>query len=280
MIYILLIIFIFFISLFIGSFLNVVIDRVIRGEQFIKGRSYCESCKHELGTKDLIPLFSYIFLKGKCRYCGAPISKLLPITELITALTYSFITYWYFFLSDFSINSSVFKLESLLFLLFVYILFTALILLFFSDLKYKLIPDIYTIILAVNYIFFALFYFIFKPEIYSYSILFTPLSSHLFSALSMLVFFGLLYILSRKKALGEGDIYLSAVLALYLPLVLSIVMWFASFLLGAGIGLMLLVIYKKNRKYAVPFGPFLILGFLVALLWGTQIVNWYISLLQ
>ena len=273
-------IFIFIISLFIGSFLNVIIDRVIRDEQFIKGRSHCESCGHELHLKDLIPLLSFIWLKGKCRYCHASIPKILPITELTVAITYASIFYWYLYKSSFSITSTLLSIDSLFFLLFILILFTLLILIFFSDLRYKLIPDIYTLLLVVNFIIFAIIRVLFNLDFAEYSVFFTPIISHVISAVSMLIFFAALFFITRKKALGEGDIYLSGALAIYLTFQLSIIMWFGAFILGSVVGVFLMVVYKKGRKYMIPFGPFLVLGFIVTLLWGNQIINWYLSLLH
>ena len=88
----------FLVFLFIGSFLNVVIERVYRGEQFIKGRSYCVLCKHELSAFDLVPLLSFLFLKGRCRYCKKSIPKIHFVVEVFTAICAGFVFAMYPFL--------------------------------------------------------------------------------------------------------------------------------------------------------------------------------------
>src|SRR3990167_6901908 len=129
-----LIAFIFF--LFIGSFLNVVIERVYRGEQFVMGRSYCVSCKHELSMMDLIPVFSFLFLKGKCRYCKKNIPPIHIVIELFTAICAGFIFASYPFTQA----------------LFFSLVLIVLILIFFTDLMYYVIPDIYFYLLFGLYL--------------------------------------------------------------------------------------------------------------------------------
>ena len=114
--------FIFLFGLTIGSFLNCVIYRLEKSESFLKGRSYCPNCKHILGWQDLIPVFSFLILKGKCRYCQQKISWQYPLVELFTGLIFLFV--FYILHSTFYILISCF-----LIVIFVY------------DLKYSLIPD-------------------------------------------------------------------------------------------------------------------------------------------
>lgn len=257
----------FLIFAFYGSFLGVVIDRLFRGEQFLKGRSYCESCKHQLVVKDLIPLFSYIFLKGKCSYCKKVIPPSLFVFELGTGFTMACLSYYAFF-----------NFYSWIPVIFWFVLLSVLLLVFFTDAKYSVILDAYLwMLLSIYIVFLILGQFIVLGEI---SNIFTFLSSHLVSALWLGVFFALLHFGSKKKAMGDGDIYLAFVLGLYLTFEQSLVMWFASFLTGALYGLFLIVLKKKKIKQSVPFGPFLIIGFLIALGFGDLIVNWYLNFLN
>ena len=121
----------FLIGLILGSFLNVLIDRVPRGES-IFGRSYCETCRSVLGWRDLIPVLSFASLFAKCRYCGAPLSYFYPVVEIVTGATFAGI--YYFVWTNFQMT----LIPSLLFYL---VLSSSFVVIFFSDLRYGLIPD-------------------------------------------------------------------------------------------------------------------------------------------
>ncbi len=122
-------VFIFVCGLFVGSFLNVLIDRTARNEDFVRGRSYCESCHHPLIWNDLFPLLSFISLRGRCRYCSAKIPPWLPLIELATGTTFILVV-------KLSLNLSwwLILLRLAISLLFLII--------FFTDLKYRLIYDL------------------------------------------------------------------------------------------------------------------------------------------
>lgn len=272
-----LLLFLFF--LFVGSFLGVVTDRIYRGEQFVKGRSYCEFCKHLLNTLDLIPLFSYLWLRGRCRYCNSKISSTLPVFEFITASFLTATVYWVneftypslFIQANFNFPSPIIYLILNIVAVLISI---SLLLVFFTDIKYMVIPDIYLIALAVlvpSY----LFLFEFEP---SWAINLGLIKNHLVAAGVLALFFAIIHFGSGKKAMGEGDIYLAAILGLYLGGYNSIVMWFVAFLTGAVVGVILMLVGKKRFKSMVPFGPFLIVGFVTALLLGTDLLNFYFSI--
>jgi len=240
----------FFIFLFVGSFLNVVIERVYRGEQFIRGRSYCVSCKHELSVIDLIPVLSFLFLKGKCRYCKKNIPPIHIVIELFTAICAGFIFASYPFIQA----------------LFFSLILVILVLIFFTDLMYYVIPDIYL-------------YILFGLCVIGAALLYFPIWDHVRAALFTSAFFGLLYLGSKGKAMGEGDIYLSGILALFLGPTLSLVMLFISFLTGAIVGVILVIRGRKRITQAIPFGPFLIFGFTISYLVGFNLINLYLGLL-
>jgi prepilin signal peptidase PulO-like enzyme (type II secretory pathway) len=269
--------FAFFIFLFIGSFFGVLIDRIYRGEQFVHGHSYCESCKHQLQTLDLVPLFSYLFLGGKCRYCKAKIPWWLPLTELITATT---LTTVLFFVNNspapfvkvfFNPPYPVLNLAEIIVALVIASVF---ILIFITDAKYMVIPDVYLYALALLYPLYFAFFKLQFTTIQNWTIF----KDDLIAAAILALFFAAIHYGSRKRAMGDGDIYLAAIIGLYLGTQLSLVMWFMAFLTGAVFGVILLLSKKKKMKSAVPFGPFLILGMVIAILYGSNLLNLYLSI--
>ncbi len=258
----------FLFSLFIGSFLGVVVDRLYRGEQFLYGRSHCDLCNHTLSYKDLIPVFSYLLMGGRCRYCRKKLSPTLPFFELVTAITITLFVYYSF------INSLPLVSIILGFLVTIFLLLT-----FLTDLKYYVIFDPYLYGIGIIYILLGGFYWV-GIDIGIFSALYENLLSHLISALWLAAFFAVLHYGSKKKAMGEGDIYLAFVLGLYLTFSQSIIFWFSAFLTGALIGVILLVLKKKKVKQMVPFGPFLVIGFVTAFIFGNSLVTWYLALLS
>jgi leader peptidase (prepilin peptidase) / N-methyltransferase len=272
-------------GIFIGSFLNNVINRTIRKEQYVSGRSYCESCKHLLSQKDLVPVFSFLLLKGRCRYCKAPIPKILPIVETVTgalfALSYLWINENYIKeINNFSLATNDGLLSLISLVIFIILLMSVLIVIFFSDLEYMLIPESYLWVLASLYFLGYMFtHFTNLNWGYIDNILFNNVPIHFISVLGILVFFLSIYFLTKKRAMGEGDVILAPILALYLTPSLALVFWFSSFLYGSFVGVFLLLLKGKNLKTAVPFGPFLILGFLTAVVYGEKIYAYYIKLI-
>ena len=246
----------------IGSFLGVVLDRSFREEQFYKGRSYCEACKNQLSVIELIPIFSYIYLRGKCKYCYAKIPSHLFIFEVILSLSFGLI-FFVFARSLFSPSLSV-----LISFIFALLLCALLTYIFISDLKYMAISTYCFIWLFVLYVFGVLanVYIIEMPIFHQ--LFFSNYLDHLYGAIAMLAFFWPTYYLSKEKLMGEGDVYLGFLFGLFLGFKLSLVMWFISFLTGAIIGLLLIAISKKSFKSALPFGPFLVIGFIAAIFWG------------
>jgi len=234
-------IFLFFIlGASVGSFLNCVIYRLETGESFLSGRSFCPKCKHTLGFWDLIPILSFIFLKGKCRYCKEKISIQYPLVEIFTAFSFVF---GFFFFKGISL---------LLFLVFS----SLLILAFVFDLKRYEIPDLILYSLVLVSFLFLLFNF-FSKKISFFEIL--------FSLIPVLFFFSIIF-LSKEKLMGWGDFYLLLSLALFLgwPNILSAI--FFAVIFGAIFGTILIFLSKKTLKSQIPFAPFLALGFFASIL--------------
>ncbi len=247
--------FIFLFGLAIGSFLNCVIYRIENNKSFLKGRSYCPLCRHTLNWQDLIPVFSFLFFKGKCRYCHKKISIQYPLVELMTGLIFLLIFYF---------NNSVFNFFNLAFLFYIT---CVLIIIFVYDLKHYIIPD--------KVLFPAIAIIFLYQLIFSFRLLnFNPL----WSGLAAFAFFLSIFLVSSGRWMGFGDVKLAFFMGLFLGYPNILVALFLAFFLGAIIGVGLIVFKSKNLKSEVPFGPFLITGTFLSLLWGNEIIRWYTNL--
>ncbi len=250
---------IFIFGLIVGSFLNCIIWRVSIKKSFLKGRSICPKCKHQLNFFDLIPLFSFLALKGKCRYCQKKISWQYPLVELATGFIFLLV--------------SILFWNNLSLMIFLLIIFSFLIIIFVYDLKHLIIPDN----VLVPAIIIAALYRIIEGLFISKSLL------SLYYLLSIAVpcgFFLLIYLLSKGKWIGFGDVKLAILLGLILGWPNILLGLFLSYLIGGIIGIGLVIISKKQMKSEVPFAPFLIAGTMIAVLFGTPILNWYLKLIR
>jgi len=271
---------IFLFGLIIGSFLNCVIYRLalpnfsLKNLGGLKGRSFCPLCKHELAWQDLIPVFSFIFLRGKCRYCREKISLQYPLVELAAGII---------FLLVFLPWCNEFTPVNLLSLWYFWIISCFLIVIFVYDLKHYIIPDkiIYSAIIIAG-IFNLQFliseegsapFFTFAPingsSVFNYSIL---------AAILVAAFFLAIVLISRGKWMGIGDIKLAFLMGLFLGWPNILVALFSAFFIGAIIGVGLVLSGKKTLKSEVPFGPFLVTGTFIALFWGQEIIDRYLNL--
>jgi len=248
---------IFTIGLVIGSFSNVCIYRLPRDESLIFPGSHCPKCNKPIKYYDNIPLISYLILKGKCRYCQEKISGQYPLVEFLTGFIYLVL-----FLS-----------YGLQLRTFVYMLFcSALIIIIFIDLKEKIIPDV------ISLPFIALgFLLSFVPNNLS------PINS----LLGILVGGGSLFLIAvvgsylfKKEAMGGGDIKLAAMIGAFLGWQLTLLSLFLGFLLGSNVGIIILIKNKGNKDQSdsIPFGPFIALGTVIALLFGKAIIDWYLMI--
>lgn len=245
--------FLFFLfGLSIGSFLNASLYRMKLKKSVFKGRSSCPHCSHVLSWKDLIPIVSFLFLLGKCRYCSKPISFQYPAVELGTGLLFVLIAY--------VVAGSVLSLT------LYWILASFLIFIFVYDLKHFLIPDI-----------------VVYPAIataFLYRLLVAgELLSALGSALVATAFFLALFLVSKGRWMGFGDVKLALFMGLFLSWPVVLVAFFVAFFVGGFVGTILILLKKKGLKSEIPFGPFLVFGTFTALFWGEQIVDWYLGFL-
>jgi prepilin signal peptidase PulO-like enzyme (type II secretory pathway) len=241
-------------GLIIGSFLNCLIWRLYKNESLF-GRSYCPHCRHQIAWYDNIPVLSFLFLKGRCRHCRQKISWQYPLVEIVTALL--------FYLSFLGVASSAqFALE----LTRAWLLVTVLVVIFVYDSRWQLVPM--NLIWPMTLILFLLNIFLGRPII---SVVAT-------GALTA-GFFLLQYILTKKRGLGEGDIWLGLLLGVSFPSFPEIfLVLFLAYLSGAIVGLSLMLIKGKNGKMKIALGPFLAFGAIITLIWGNGLLAAYFRL--
>jgi leader peptidase (prepilin peptidase)/N-methyltransferase len=246
-------------GLAVGSFLNLCIDRLPGGKSIVRPGSHCDNCNQSLKAVDLVPVFSYIWLKGRCRYCGARIPLRSPIVEFATAAIFAFLA-WHYGLS----------LE----LAFAVVYASIFIVIFAIDLEQELILNIVVfpaIILAFAFSFFWGGFEEFWPKIGPGFVL-----SALLGGVVGFVLMLLPYLITRGRGMGYGDVKLAALIGLMSGLPLVLIALLVGIIAGGLVAVFLLVSRAvKSRKAAIPYGPFLAVGAMVALIWGDKIFQWW-----
>lgn len=236
MIYVILFIF----GLVFGSFYNVVGLRLSKGESIVFPPSHCMNCNHRLHFFDLIPLFSYLFLKGKCRYCSKHISIKYPLFELLTAILFcgSYLKFGY-------------SIETIISI----ILCSMLVIITVSDLDSYMIPD--SVLIICSILIFGLYFYEYKT---------IPLNN-LLNGIASFIFMFLIKMLGnfilKKESMGDGDIKLMAVVGMVIGFKKVILSLFLASYLGLPYAIYIMV--KKNVNHELPFGPFLSLASLILL---------------
>jgi len=254
---------IFILGLAIGSFINALEYR-IESKMSINGRSLCPHCKHKLAWYDLAPVLSYVFLRGKCRYCGKGISAQYPIVELLAGISFLAIFLEFGFPTDIR---AIFVTFLLLFIISVAILVG--------------LHDYKTTYILSGWVYAGVAAAILLIGIrYSGAIAWQPIVGYiepfLLSALIPGLFFFSMYFFSKGKWMGEGEYELAVFIGLTLGSPLAIPAYYFAFVVGSVVGLALVYISKKKQMNSeIPFGPFLMAGLIFALIFGQQIVNLY-----
>jgi len=269
--------FIFIIGLCVGSFLNVLIYREAIGDLRSKmkdlrfknwlptwflGRSYCDYCKKQLMWYDNIPLFSFLLLKGKCRFCHKKISFQYPLIEFLTGIEFV----WIYFLIQSNLNFfSRFEGFYSFSTLFAWLLLGACFLaIFVADIKYQIIPD-GAVFLGILIVLIKLWFDYYFTGMIDFSVF--------LSALGASLFFLLLIFLTSGKGMGFGDVKLALLMGLILGFPKILMALAFAFLTGAIVGVILITARKKKLKSKIAFGPFLILGTVFALIYGEKILS-------
>ncbi len=251
MFYIILTIIIFLYGIVIGSFLNVCILRIPEDESIVTVGSHCMNCGHQLKWYDLFPLFSWLFLKGKCRYCGSKISAQYPIVELANGVLYLLI----FWINGMNFNSICYCLMA-----------SALVVIAVIDHRTMLIPtklNLFILLVGVAHLIGN------RSEWLYYVIGF-------FVASLFLLLFALLFrTVTGKGGMGLGDVELMACCGFCIGWAHGLFAIGVGSILAAVVECIRMAVTKKKGKF--PFGPYLAAGVMIAALWGTDLYQWYIS---
>jgi len=244
------------VGLAVGSFLNVCIYRIPEGKSLFLPGSHCPKCDKRIRFYDNIPVLSFIFLRGRCRSCGAKISIQYPLVELLTAFLFLVAYLWQGLGLGF---------------VWAVVLGCLLVIVFFVDLKHRIIPDVITlpgIVIGLTFAFIS-------PQI-----------RVLDSILGLLIGGGVLYLLAiigellfKKESMGGGDIKLAAMLGAFLGWQKVFLIFFLSALLGSIVGILAIYLSSRIKKHrTIPFGPFLALASFAALFWGEGLINIYLKI--
>lgn len=246
-------------GLTVGSFLNVCIDRLPRDESVVSPPSHCEACQHRLGLKDLIPVFSYLRLHGRCRYCQAAVSQKLLWVEIAIGLIFAFL-YWHFGLGP---ELGIMAFYACLF-----------IVVFVIDLERGLILNkvVYPAMIVA-----LLLALVPQPWLTRWIVINGVANAALGGGVGFAIF--LVIAIVSRGGMGWGDVKLVALigLAVGFPLVLFSIILGA--ILGSIVALALMIAKKRRFRETLPFGPFLALAAMITLLWGSDVLSWYMGLM-
>jgi leader peptidase (prepilin peptidase)/N-methyltransferase len=265
-------------GLLVGSFLNVVIHRLprmmerewqtqcaeLRGEEFpeaetlslLSPRSRCPTCGHGIGALENIPIISWLALRGKCAHCRAPISARYPIVEALTGLLTGFAAAHFGF--EWSALGAILLIWSLIALAFI-------------DFDTTYLPDAITLPL------------LWCGLLFNLQGAFADLPAAVIGAMAGYISLWSVYwafkLLTRKEGMGYGDFKLLAALGAWLGWQMLPLIVLLSSLVGAIVGILLIILAKKGRNVPIPFGPYLATAGLLALFWGDEITRQYLLLM-
>ncbi len=240
-------------GLFFGSFLNVVNIRFGQWKSIALTRSHCPRCKHELAWFENIPLISFAVQGGRCRHCHKTISWQYPIVELTTAIATGLI--WY----RLAPSGLVAIVQAILVIILAYLL----ILMSADDVKeMEVAQGLFTTAIVV-----AVLFVLVHPA---------TIVSALLGVACAAVPLAVLVIISKERWMGWGDVWIAIPIGLILGYPVALVWLYGAFVIGAILGALLLMSGRKKRTDPVPFIPILFLSFMIAFVWGEQIVSWYL----
>ncbi|MBU3127699.1 prepilin peptidase [Clostridium tagluense] len=250
---------IFILGLLIGSFLNVCIYRIPRGESIAYPPSHCTSCGSNIKSYDLIPVISWIFLSGKCRGCDQKISIRYALVELATAIL--------FLLTYFQYGVSIFLLRYLILIPFLIVI---------AMIDYDTM-EVYT---TTTWVAIAMGIVLLGVNFYLGQAVATYLYGALFGAGFIIIIILLSKLIIGIEGMGWGDAEICGLCGLFLGFKLTLIMMFFSFIIGGIVGIYLLRFKKKNGRSEMPFGPSIIMATFLIIIWGDKILNWYLSTFQ
>lgn len=242
-------IFIFLFGIVIGSFLNVCIYRIPMHETIVSERSHCMKCGYQLAWYDLVPLFSWLALRGRCRKCKAPISPQYPIVEAVNGVLYVLI----FWVKDFTLES-----------VFYCLLVSALIVLSVIDWRTYEIPigiNIFILTLGVLHL---------LTDLKNWPI-------YIIGFFSVSIFLFLIVVLSKGRAMGGGDVKLMAVAGLLIGWQNIVLALFLGCIIGSVIHIIRMKVSDAESMLAM--GPYLSVGIFIAAMWGSDMISWYTNIM-
>ena len=248
-----------------GSFIDAVAWRLHTKRNFVTGRSECEHCHHKLGPFDLIPVFSWIMLGGKCRYCQRPITALAPATEIIMGLL--FLTSFFYWPFGFETWQGI----ALLGFWLVYLVMLGI--LFVYDVRWQLLPDAIVYPLIVLGLVDAAIRISILPD----SSIVDYASHVVLGMAAMAGVYGMLYMVSRGRWVGFGDVKLAMFMGAVLGWEKILLVLMLANILGLLVVAPGLLTRKLTPKSHVPFGPFMITAFIITGLFGDTIIDWYLQ---
>lgn len=250
------------IGVFVGSFINVVVFRTKTKDAFWKGRSKCRSCEVPIAPLDLIPVVSYFALKGRCRHCSATIEWQYPVIELVTGILFGLL--FAHAAIGFSIPSWVESSDWLALFIRDAIMAVFLVILFVYDFRYSYILDRFSIPAMILALVFNV-------------VLGADALNLLLGGFLIGGFFAFQFLISNGKWVGGGDVRMGMFMGFLLGLSGGIVALFLSYILGAIAGIFLIATKKRKLDSQVPFGTFMAIAMLITMIWGEQILAWYLG---
>lgn len=235
----------------IGSFLNVLIDRLPQGKP-ITGRSHCDDCGKKIAWYDLFPIISFFILGGKTRCCRKKLSFQYPVVEFITGVIFVMV-----------FKDGPYLGPSLIRSVLISGIITCLIVIFVSDFKYHLISDYILLTLSIFSILFHL----------SNNEAMKQFNNFFLSGLIVSFPIFLIYFISKERAMGLGDVYLSAIMGFLLGWKAGFLALYIGFVTGAIFGLIVILFKHKKLRSRIAFGPFLVIGTVTMLFWGEKVLE-------
>lgn len=236
----------------VGSFLNVLIDR-LPNEESIMGRSYCDHCKKKLPASVNIPIISWFMLKGKTHCCGKPLSVQYPLVEILTGAIFVGV-FW---------SVSISHIGLIRHISLIGILCTFLVI-FVADMKYHIIPDS----MQVSFLVFSILYLVSTGQAVSIQTLLNGI------AVMLPILF--LFLITLGRGMGFADVKFAFTMGVLLGMINGLLALYIAFVCGAVIGIIMILLRRRNMKSMIAFGPFLIIGTIIMLFWSDTVM-WFVS---